>query len=154
MKKRWIAVLVLYSVVPFLCGLAMNGWIMNHPYSLPRFGMISLLFLLAFMTMAFIGNSCIHNTRVVLVSLNLIPLLVLVLIGIQELILHQYWNNMVGTLSQLYYLPLLHLGFQLTFWSPHVFAAYSACFIMLLLISWLGCKLQVSFCEDKDGSVL
>ena len=51
---------------------------------------------------------------------SLPPLLLialLLLLGVQELILHAYWFNPVGWLTQFYYLPLLRAGVLLTNWT-------------------------------------
>lgn len=142
MKKTMCAILFLLGAVPFAVGYGMNAWMMEHSASVPSFGVIALIFLAAIMGISFFANSFVKSTKHVVVSFNLIAAAVLVLIGIQELILHQYWSNTVGVATQMFYLPLLNLGFQITFWSHTVFPAYFAAFLLMILASYLGCKLQ------------
>ena len=68
------------------------------------------------------------------------PLVVLVLLGVQELSLHAYWDNAVGLLTQFFYLPLLRLGAIVAMWTGQVFWFYFGAFLLLVLSSWLGCR--------------
>ena len=67
-------------------------------------------------------------------------LVVLVLLGVQELSLHAYWDNAVGLLTQFFYLPLLRLGAIVAMWTGQVFWFYFGAFLLLVLSSWLGCR--------------
>ena len=64
----------------------------------------------------------------------------LVLLGVQELSLHAYWDNAVGLLTQFFYLPLLRLGAIVAMWTGQVFWFYFGAFLLLVLSSWLGCR--------------
>ena len=70
--------------------------------------------------------------------MNGVALLVLVLLGIQELVLGAYFSNAAGIWTQLYFLPLLQLGFSLTSWSSRVFAADAAACLLMVAVSYLG----------------
>ena len=142
MKKTVCTILFLIGCVPFAIGNAMNDWMMAHADMKPNFILVSLVFLLTVMAVTFFANILIKNTKYVVVSLMAVPAVVLVLIGVQELVLHQYWSNTVGAATQLFYLPLLNLGFSLTPWAHIVFPAYLASFALMVFASWLGCKLQ------------
>ena len=74
------------------------------------------------------------------VAMSVIPLVVLVLLGVQELSLHAYWDNAVGLLTQFFYLPLLRLGAIVAMWTGQVFWFYFGAFLLLVLSSWLGCR--------------
>ena len=63
-----------------------------------------------------------------------------VLLGVQELSLHAYWDNAVGLLTQFFYLPLLRLGAIVAMWTGQVFWFYFGAFLLLVLSSWLGCR--------------
>ena len=67
-------------------------------------------------------------------------LVLLVLLGVQELSLHAYWDNAVGLLTQFFYLPLLRLGAIVAMWTGQVFWFYFGAFLLLVLSSWLGCR--------------
>ena len=77
---------------------------------------------------------------VVGLCINLPALVVLVLLGVQELSLHAYWDNAVGLLTQFFYLPLLRLGAIVAMWTGQVFWFYFGAFLLLVLSSWLGCR--------------
>ena len=64
----------------------------------------------------------------------------MVLLGVQELSLHAYWDNAVGLLTQFFYLPLLRLGAIVAMWTGQVFWFYFGAFLLLVLSSWLGCR--------------
>ena len=78
-----------------------------------------------------------------LLPLNLPALAVLVLLGVQERLLHVYLPGLVGIGTQLFFLPLLNLGSTLTAWLPSVsaFPAYCAAFLLLLVASLAGWSL-------------
>ena len=80
----------------------------------------------------------LHAARLVFPPLA--ALVVLVLLGVQELSLHAYWDNAVGLLTQFFYLPLLRLGAIVAMWTGQVFWFYFGAFLLLVLSSWLGCR--------------
>ena len=73
-----------------------------------------------------------------LIPLNFAAFVTLVLLLIQILGRRAMFSGPVGTLSQLFYLPLLNLGGLLTVFSSSFAAAYTACFLLLLAASLLG----------------
>ena len=152
MKKKFtIAIAFILGVLPFLVGGIQNWYMLTYVDSavdsaLP-YGSISLVVLLLWGCIAFLLNYNCRRTKEIVVSLNFIAALDLLLIGIQELILHAYWMNLVGKWSQLFYLPMINLGFNLTNWSHSVFPAYVACFILMVAVSFVGCKLKEKFQE-------
>ncbi|MBS5118385.1 MAG: hypothetical protein KHZ10_10990 [Clostridium sp.] len=92
--------------------------------------------------LAFLMNGNGKRTKQIVIFLNLIAAFDLVLIGIQILVLHAYWLNGIGIWTQLFYLPVLNLGFCLTGWSHGVFPAYAAGFILMVGVTFAGCKLR------------
>lgn len=109
---------------------------------LPAVRVISLAFLSAWGLLAFLMNGNGQRTKQIVIFLNLIAAFDLVLIGIQILVLHSYWSNGIGIWTQLFYLPMLNLGFCLTGWSHGVFPAYAASFILMVGVTFAGCKLR------------
>ena len=146
MKKQIPVVMAfVFGVLPFFIGGVQNWYMLTYVDSVLPYGLISFAVLLLWGCIAFLLNNCYHRTKVIVVSLNLIAALDLLLLGIQELVLHAYWANSVGHWSQLFYLPMMNLGFSLTNWSHSVFAAYVACFALMVAASFLGCKLREKF---------
>ena len=120
----------------------MNWAMLTWQNSLPPLLLIALLLLLVWGLIAFLARPRMKSTAAVILPLNLIALLVLLLLGVQELILHAYWFNPVGWLTQFYYLPLLRVGVLLTSWTSSVFTAYCAAFLLMLAASTFGCNLR------------
>mgnify|MGYP001855463879 CR=1 FL=1 len=120
----------------------MNWAMLTWQNSLPPLLLIALLLLLVWGLIAFLARPRMKSTAAVILPLNLIALLVLLLLGVQELILHAYWFNPVGWLTQFYYLPLLRAGVLLTSWTSSVFTAYCAAFLLMLAASTFGCNLR------------
>lgn len=130
------------GLIPFAFGSFMNRLMMTRPNNLPPFTLFAVIMLLLWAAIAFFANSRIKSTKKVVICLNLVGFIDLALLGIQELVLRAYWNNLAGALTQFYYLPLLNLGFRLTDWSHTVFSAYCAAFLLMVAASLLGCVLQ------------
>ena len=137
-----IVVFIAIGALPFVVGGMQNWYMLNNADTLLPYSLISLFFLFIWGCIAFLLNGRRQQTKIVVVFLNLIALLDLLLVGIQELILQHYWTSIVGTWSQYFYLPLLNLGFRLTNWSHIVFPAYAASFLLMLGVSFIGCKLR------------
>ncbi|MBO5128904.1 MAG: hypothetical protein J6B95_00975 [Oscillospiraceae bacterium] len=130
------------GLIPFALGSFMNWFMMTRPDDLPPFTLFAVITLLIWTAIAFIANSRVKCTKKVVIFLNLVGLIDLALLGIQELLLGAYWNNLAGPLTQFYYLPLINLGFRLTNWSHTVFSAYCAAFVLMVAASILGCALR------------
>ena len=140
-----IFVFIAIGLLPFVVGGTQNWYMLTHADTLLPYSLISLCFLFVWGCIAFLLNSKHQRAKTVVVFLNLIALLDLLLVGVQELLLHRYWMNSIGTWSQYFYLPTINLGFRLTSWSHSVFPAYAASFILMVAVSFVGCKLREKF---------
>ena len=137
-----IAILVVLGALPFVIGGIQNWYMLTYMDSVLPFGLISVSFFLVWGCIAFFLNSNRQRTKEIVIFLNLIAALDLLLVGIQELIFHAYWMNVIGAWSQLFYLPMVNLGFRLTNWSHSVFPAYAVSFVLMVVLSFAGCKLK------------
>ena len=137
-----IAILVVLGALPFVIGGIQNWYMLTYMDSVLPFGLISVSFFLGWGCIAFFLNSNRQRTKEIVIFLNLIAALDLLLVGIQELIFHAYWMNVIGAWSQLFYLPMVNLGFRLTNWSHSVFPAYAVSFVLMVVFSFAGCKLK------------
>ena len=137
-----IFVFIAIGLLPFVVGGTQNWYMLTHADTLLPYSLISLCFLFVWGCIAFLLNGKHQRAKTVVVFLNLIALLDLLLVGVQELLLHRYWMNSIGTWSQYFYLPTINLGFSLTSWSHSVFPAYAASFILMVAVSFVGCKLR------------
>lgn len=134
--------LLLCGGLPLALGLLENRFMTVHPDILLPYKLLGILFLLLWGLIAFLGGKRTSNSKSCVAALNLLPLAVLLLLGLQELVLKAYWPNVIGLWTQLFYLPLIPIGFVLTRWSHVVFSAYCASFLLLLAASAAGCKLR------------
>ena len=135
-------VLILLGALPFVFGGIQNWYMTTHMDYNPPYTLIAVAVLLIWGLLTFLFNKDGGRTKHIVVCLNLIAAVDLFLIGIQELIRHAYWMNPIGAWSQLFYLPILNFGFTFTSWSPRVFLAYAAAFLLMVGASLLGCKLR------------
>jgi len=133
---------IIVGALPFVVGGIQNWYMLTYMDSILPYGMISVFFLIVWGCAAFLLNGNHQNTKKIVVFLNLIAVIDLLLIGAQELIFHAYWMNSIGVWSQLFYLPMVNLGFSLTIWSHSVFPAYVVSFILMVAASFAGCNLR------------
>ena len=136
--------LFLLGLLPFAVGGLMNWAMLAYPDVLPPFSLIAILFLLIWGAIAFFARPCVAGVRTLAVCLNLAAGIDLILGGVPELVLGAYWSNPAGLWAQLYYLPLMNLGFTLTPWSHSVFPAYCTAFLLMLAATFLGARWRKS----------
>lgn len=138
-------VLIALGLLPFAFG-GLLQWILSmNSYWLPDFVIIpiNILFLLLWAALAYLMKPYIKDIKRVLLGLHVIPLVILLLLGIQGLILHQYWPNFFGQLTQIYYLPLVRIGSLLIGWlGTSVFFFFFVAFLLMVLAAFVGCKLR------------
>lgn len=143
MKQKFPTVMAfVFGALPFLIGGVQNWYMLTYMDSVLPYGLISLAMLLLWGCIAFFLHNRNQKTAEIVISLNLIPALDLLLVGVQELIYHAYWANRVGLWSQLFYLPMINLGVKFTIGSHSMFPAYAACFVLMAAVSFVGCKLK------------
>lgn len=144
MKPVWLKILLFaLGFLPFALGGFMNRAMTAYEtVSLPMIGIMGFVFLFFWGAVAFLAKPHFKDGREVVVVLNAAAAIDLILVGFQELILHADWFHFVGRWSQLFYLPLLRIGFTLTSWSSSVFPAYCASFALMVIASALGCRLR------------
>jgi len=140
-----IVVLIAIGLIPFALGgllqwiLSLNNFLLA-PASLI---VISLVTLLIWGILAYLIKPYIKSTTKVMLGMHVIPLIVLLLHGIQGPILHQYWPNFFGLLTQIYYLPLVRIGSLLTSWfGTTMFITCLVSFLLMVLSAFVGCKLN------------
>ena len=134
--------LIATGFIPYVLGGIMNRYMMSNPDTVPPFLLITIITLLIWIGVAFFAQPYAKSIKHILMYQNTIGLINLILLGIQELILKHYWLNTLGSWTQFYYLPLLNIGFTLSPWSHTVFTAYCMAFLLMIMASWIGCKLR------------
>ena len=77
----------------------------------------------------------------IVVGMNLIAVADFLLIAYQEQILHAYWGNIAGALTQFYFLPILTLGSylgNLVFVKTMIWD-YLICLLLMIAATFAGC---------------
>lgn len=143
--------MIIIGFIPFLIGGILNGIMLKAPTILPPLLLIGILYLLLWGFGANRLRPHSKNTLTLLVCMNAPAGIVLILLGIQEILLGQYFSNAVGLWTQYFYLPLLSIGYQLTFWSTSAFAAYCASFLLMIVTAFIGCRVCSGKNHRKDG---
>lgn len=134
---------IITGAIPFVVGSILNRALIEQSDSVLPLILIGLLFLSFWGIVAFVFQNGMKNAKRVVVSLNAIATIDLLLLGIQELVIHAYWGNVIGGWSQLFYLPVIKIGFLLTNWSHTVFSAYVVSFVLMIVVSVLGCRIRI-----------
>ena len=102
--------LILLGFIPLVLGFIMNSWILENPDSVLPFKLIGFAFLAFWVIVGFFGFK-FEKTLVKSTLIAHIPaLLALLLIMYQEIILGQFWSNLLGMATQFYYLPLVNIS--------------------------------------------
>lgn len=111
--KRNIALLLL-GILPLPLGYALNFVILSLPSSSILLSAVSIGFLLLWVLLARRVSAREGRPIVQALLLSAFGLLMLLLVLYQELVMGRYWLNLLGAAPQLYFLPLLSLGFTLS----------------------------------------
>ena len=134
-----IGTLILLGAMPLGLGWLVN-WYMNlHPETFPPMFIIGLAFLLAWGLASWKMNKKMLETGTVLLVKHAIAAIMLVLVTIQ-LIMGNYWVSYLGIASQMFYMPVLYVGAVFFNWAG-TFGIYFASFLLMLLASFIGCKI-------------
>ena len=139
--KRFV--LLLWGLLLFPLGWLVNWLVMN--VSSRWLGWYGVITLAVWFFLAYRFSRFNRNTVEAVLMLNLPAAIVLILLAVQHLIFHAYWMNHIGLWSQLFYLPVINLGVNLTSWSHTLFPAYAAGFILMICCSFVGCNLREKF---------
>jgi len=128
-------ILLLIGIVPLLL-----GYLINY---LMFIGMMPLyiIYIAAWIIWFIAGMYSIKliDKRIVsILILNIPAALFLLLVLYQEVVIGQYWLNIIGLLPQLFYSPFIYVGFRITPMFHQVFYAYIASFLCMLLVSFIG----------------
>ncbi|MPM24967.1 hypothetical protein SDC9_71456 [bioreactor metagenome] len=141
MMRNMKKILLLFmGLLPFFLGLSMNALLMRNMNLVLPYPLLGIAWLLLWGLLGCFTAGCAGSVKESSFLAHIIPLVVLLLLLYQELILGQYWFNLGGLATQLYYLPLLNIAFTLTAWAHRVWPAYIASFaLMYAVFYWGGC---------------
>lgn len=135
-------ILFLIGLIPFVLGFLMNSWLMQNPNSILPFKLIGIIFLVFWVLVGFITCKFEKTPYQSAVIIHSPALLVLLLIIFQHMILGQFWSNLFGLATQIYYLPLLNIsnfigGGLLVY--GHLWTACLMAFLLMYGSYYLGC---------------
>jgi len=136
---KWLP--LLFGCLPFFLGRLLDWslWTIFYQTGFPvPFWVVCAVSLFLWGLLAWCVCRCSGGRWLGLILLNLPAFVTLLLLGIQEVILHAYWMNAAGIWTQMFYLPFIGVGFVLTSWSSSVFSAYCASFLLMVFFSALG----------------
>lgn len=134
-------ILLAMGLLPLLLGLLLNWYMMTLDAVTPVFLGTAVLLLALWAAVSFWAFRSGTSVGKILLFQHLLPLLDLAFVIFQNLVLGSYLPNTPGIWSQLYYLPLMDLGFRLTRGKVSMVRVYGACFLLLAAASLAGCCL-------------
>ncbi len=137
-------ILLLLGATPFLFGGIVNWYVMQHLDASLPFEVIGIVFLAYWGLLAFLFSRKGIQTKRVVLLLNFVAAIVLVLLGIQEIVFHDYWADSIGIWTQFFYLPVLRIGAifyrLLAPLSGNMYLIDIFSFILMVAASYVGCK--------------
>ena len=134
-----MAALAILSLMPFGLGWLLNWYMTIRPETFPPLFIIGVAFLLVWGYIAWKVDQKVLAAGPVMLCQNGAALLALVLLAVQALN-GGYWDNLLGIVSQMYYMPMLYFGAVFFNWLG-VFGIYCVCFLLMILASFIGCKI-------------
>lgn len=141
--------LILLGIIPLVVGYILNYAILYLPISDLLMNILELGFLFLWGYLAYLVSAPEKNSVMQAFVLCAFGLLMLILVLYQELIIKQYWLNIFGFASQMYFLPFLTLvSTLLTFFvqlfmpAIRIWPFYAAIWICMFAVSCAGCLLK------------
>ena len=131
--------LVLIGAMPLGLGWLINWYMTIHPETFPPLFIVGAALLLAWGVVSWRVNRRMLNTGLVVLSQNAVGAVMLLLVGIQSL-QGAFWENLVGVMSQMFYMPMLYFSNIFFRWMG-MFGIFFASFAMMLLVSFIGSKI-------------
>ena len=131
--------LVILGAMPLAVGWLLNWYMTIHPETFPPMFIIALVMILAWGCVSWRMNRKMMDTGAVMVAQNLIAAVMMILVTVQ-IIAGSFWENMIGILSQMFFMPTLYMGAVFFNWMG-MFGIYFSCFVLMVLASFIGCKI-------------
>lgn len=138
MKK---GIVVLLGLIFFPLAFLLNAWMQSDSFPVTLLWLFGVGALALWLGCGWLSFRLLGNQRQAFLLGNSFPFLILLLVLFQEWVLGAYWPNLVGIAGQVYYLPVIKLGFSLTPMFHTVPPAYLVSFALLCAVFWLGMKL-------------
>lgn len=134
---------LVFGFTPLLAGYIINEWIMNNMDSVLPYRRLSIFFLIFWTVLGFFLSKEKNSLKEVALWVHAPAIFMLLLIVLQIGIQGRHWDNALGMIPQLFYLPLINLAGALTFGiGRHMLPIYIISFILLCLAFQLGTWLR------------
>lgn len=101
--------LFLFSISPFVIGYLLNYLITKLNWYGIRILIFSIIFVLYWFFIGYKSYDYVKNIKQSILIGNSFAIISIILVLIQEIILKRYMLNIIGFLSQMYYLPIMGL---------------------------------------------
>lgn len=101
--------LFLFSISPFVIGYLLNYLITKLNWYGIRIFIFSIIFVLYWYFIGYKSYDYVKNIKQSILIGNSFAIVSIILVLIQEIILKRYMLNIIGFLSQMYYLPVIGL---------------------------------------------
>ncbi|MBP1926524.1 membrane-associated HD superfamily phosphohydrolase [Sedimentibacter acidaminivorans] len=101
--------LFLFSISPFVIGYLLNYLITKLNWYGIRIFIFSIVFVLYWFFIGYKSYDYVENMKQSILIGNSFAIVSIILVLIQEIILKRYLINIIGFLSQMYYLPIMGL---------------------------------------------
>ena len=138
MKK--LIILNLLGFIPLFIGIIMNYIIMQDV--ILSFNLIGFIFIIFWIFIGYKTEGVEETPAKTSISIHMPAAFALILVLFQELILGQYWFNILGMLTQLFFLPLISIGSYLTFWTPRIWPVYIVAFLLMIGSYYIGIRIK------------
>ena len=132
---------IIGCLFPLLLGNIINYFLINTTwyYRYAAFP-VSVVVLLIWFLLGFYAIRFYKSKTQTILALNFPAFIILLLVLLQQIILGYFWLNIIGSESQIFFLPLMSLAVSITvrFLGPILFA-YITSFLLLVVASFVGC---------------
>ena len=130
--------LLLISLLPLGVGYLLNFYMMLNQDTFPPLFIVGAVFLIVWFILSWNINKKVLEMKVVLPCINAGAFLAIVLLAIQALG-GGFQENLLGILPQMFYMPMLYFSYCFFDWMG-LFGVYFVCFVLMVLVSFLGCR--------------
>lgn len=133
-----IGLMILTGLLPLGVGYLLNWYMYLHQETFPPLFLVGAAFLVVWFLLARKMNKKVMRTGTVMLCQNSAAVLAIILLGVQALA-GGFQEGLLGILPQMFYMPMLYFSYCFFNWMG-LFGMYAACFLLMVLVSFLGCK--------------
>lgn len=149
-KPVKILFMILIGVVFLPMGIWLNNQLIANPYKMPPYALVNLICLVLWLNISFLMKSETTDTKTVVISMNVIPVIVLLLNIYRHFVLQSY-EGTLGLYIQLYFQPIMWLNFNIFSFSRAMVSLCLNSVLTLVLCSFIGCKAKEGFLRIKEA---